>query len=28
VDDVLVNAAGAALFGLASRRWWRTGTAD
>ncbi|MFG1677354.1 VanZ family protein [Micromonospora sp. NPDC049282] len=24
VDDVLVNAAGAALFGLASRRWWRT----
>ncbi|GAA4209474.1 VanZ family protein [Microbispora amethystogenes] len=23
VDDVLVNAAGAALFGLASRRWWR-----
>ncbi|MDG4804170.1 VanZ family protein [Micromonospora sp. WMMD980] len=26
VDDVLVNAVGAALFGLASRRWWRTGT--
>jgi hypothetical protein len=24
VDDVLVNAAGAALVGLASRRWWRT----
>ncbi|MFI7358782.1 VanZ family protein [Streptomyces avidinii] len=24
VDDVLVNAAGAALAGLASRRWWRT----
>jgi hypothetical protein len=24
VDDVLVNAAGAALPGLASRRWWRT----
>jgi hypothetical protein len=24
VDDVLVNAAGAVLFGLASRRWWRT----
>ncbi|MDY7084419.1 MAG: VanZ family protein [Actinomycetota bacterium] len=23
VDDVLVNAAGAALFGLASRRWWK-----
>ncbi|MGC4885567.1 VanZ family protein [Micromonospora sp. DT227] len=23
VDDVLVNAAGAVLFGLASRRWWR-----
>ncbi|GAA4604818.1 hypothetical protein BJY16_005152 [Actinoplanes octamycinicus] len=23
VDDVLVNAAGAALAGLASRRWWR-----
>ncbi|WP_405085839.1 VanZ family protein [Microbispora sp. NBC_01389] len=22
VDDVLVNAAGAVLFGLASRRWW------
>jgi hypothetical protein len=26
VDDVLVNATGAALFGLASRRWWRTTT--
>jgi hypothetical protein len=26
VDDVLVNAVGAALFGLASRRWWRTTT--
>jgi hypothetical protein len=24
VDDVLVNAAGAALAGLASRPWWRT----
>jgi hypothetical protein len=24
VDDVLVNAAGAALAGLASRRWWST----
>ncbi|WP_405437771.1 VanZ family protein [Streptomyces avidinii] len=24
VDDVLVNAAGAASAGLASRRWWRT----
>jgi hypothetical protein len=24
VDDVLVNAAGAGLAGLASRRWWRT----
>ncbi|MEV7282240.1 VanZ family protein [Streptomyces sp. NPDC093111] len=23
VDDVLVNAVGAALAGLASRRWWR-----
>ncbi|AGZ42165.1 VanZ family protein [Actinoplanes friuliensis] len=23
VDDVLVNAAGAVLAGLASRRWWR-----
>ncbi|GII80897.1 hypothetical protein Sru01_58790 [Sphaerisporangium rufum] len=23
VDDVLINAAGAVLFGLASRRWWR-----
>ncbi|WP_250000972.1 VanZ family protein [Actinoplanes sp. M2I2] len=27
VDDVLVNATGAVLAGLASRRWWRTGTA-
>ena len=27
VDDVLVNAAGALLAGLASRRWWRTSTA-
>ncbi|TXS44332.1 VanZ family protein [Streptomyces sp. OR43] len=25
VDDVLVNATGAVLAGLASRRWWRTG---
>ncbi|MFC9386290.1 VanZ family protein [Streptomyces venezuelae] len=25
VDDVLVNAAGAALAALASRHWWRTG---
>ncbi|MFD9366278.1 VanZ family protein [Streptomyces sp. NPDC060020] len=24
VDDVLVNAAGTLLAGLASRRWWRT----
>ncbi|MFI5863906.1 VanZ family protein [Streptomyces sp. NPDC051546] len=24
VDDVLVNASGAALAALASRRWWRT----
>ncbi|MFG2841536.1 VanZ family protein [Streptomyces zaomyceticus] len=24
VDDVLVNALGAVLAGLASRRWWRT----
>jgi glycopeptide antibiotics resistance protein len=24
VDDVLVNAVGAALFGLASRHWWHT----
>ncbi|MEU4689126.1 VanZ family protein [Actinoplanes sp. NPDC023714] len=24
VDDVLVNAAGAMLAGMASRRWWRT----
>ncbi|MCX4539301.1 VanZ family protein [Streptomyces sp. NBC_01565] len=28
VDDVLVNAAGAVLAGLASRRWWRTTTPD
>ncbi|MEU3612288.1 VanZ family protein [Streptomyces sp. NPDC006872] len=27
VDDVLVNAVGAVLAGLASRRWWRTRTA-
>jgi glycopeptide antibiotics resistance protein len=26
VDDVLINAAGAALAGLASRRWWRIRT--
>ncbi|BCJ47709.1 hypothetical protein GCM10010168_20680 [Actinoplanes ianthinogenes] len=26
VDDVLVNATGAALAALASRRWWRTRT--
>ncbi|WP_418956753.1 VanZ family protein [Streptomyces tritici] len=26
VDDVLVNATGALLAGLASRRWWRTRT--
>ncbi len=26
VDDVLVNAAGAVLAALASRRWWRTRT--
>ncbi len=25
VDDVLVNATGAVLAALASRRWWRTG---
>jgi glycopeptide antibiotics resistance protein len=25
VDDVLLNAAGAALAALASRSWWRTG---
>ncbi|WP_236030104.1 VanZ family protein [Paractinoplanes lichenicola] len=24
VDDVLINAVGAMLFGLLSRRWWRT----
>jgi glycopeptide antibiotics resistance protein len=28
VDDVLVNAAGAVLFGLASRRWWRTTSSE
>ncbi|WP_406864411.1 VanZ family protein [Streptomyces sp. HUAS MG47] len=28
VDDVLVNASGAALAALASRRWWRRDTAD
>jgi VanZ like family len=28
VDDVLVNAAGAVLAGLASRRWWRTTAAN
>jgi hypothetical protein len=28
VDDVLVNAAGAGLAVLASRRWWRTTTED
>ncbi|MFJ2746424.1 VanZ family protein [Streptomyces sp. NPDC087297] len=28
VDDVLVNAAGAVLAGLASRRWWRTTAQD
>lgn len=27
VDDVLVNAAGAVLAALASRRWWRTAAA-
>ncbi|WP_457029034.1 VanZ family protein [Kitasatospora sp. P5_F3] len=27
VDDVLVNATGAVLAALASRRWWRTPTA-
>ncbi|MFD8643656.1 VanZ family protein [Streptomyces zaomyceticus] len=27
VDDVLVNALGAVLAGLASRRWWRTAAA-
>lgn len=26
VDDVLVNATGAVLAALASRRWWRTTT--
>ncbi|MGW7333666.1 VanZ family protein, partial [Streptomyces sp. NPDC054840] len=26
VDDVLVNATGAVLASLASRRWWRTAT--
>jgi len=28
VDDVLVNAAGAVLAGLASRPWWRTTASD
>ncbi|MBM0226345.1 VanZ family protein [Micromonospora sp. ATA51] len=28
VDDVLVNAAGAVLAGLASRHWWRTAESD
>ncbi|MFI8916606.1 VanZ family protein [Streptomyces sp. NPDC053513] len=28
VDDVLVNAAGAVLAALASRRWWRGAPAD
>ncbi|MFB7449572.1 VanZ family protein [Streptomyces sp. NPDC056194] len=28
VDDVLVNAAGALLAALATRRWWRTGAAE
>ena len=28
VDDVLVNAAGAVLAGLASRPWWRTTAPD
>ncbi|MET9022951.1 VanZ family protein [Actinopolymorpha sp. NPDC004070] len=28
VDDVLVNAAGAVLAGLASRRWWRAAPAS
>ncbi|WP_327302509.1 VanZ family protein [Streptomyces sp. NBC_01298] len=28
VDDVLVNATGAALAALASRRWWRTTAPD
>jgi hypothetical protein len=28
VDDVLVNAAGAVLAALASRRWWRTAAAE
>ncbi|WP_033343192.1 VanZ family protein [Catenuloplanes japonicus] len=27
VDDVLINAVGAALAALASRRWWRTDSA-
>ncbi|MCO8270540.1 VanZ family protein [Actinoplanes sp. TRM 88003] len=26
VDDVLLNAGGAVLAAVASRRWWRTGT--
>jgi hypothetical protein len=28
VDDVLVNAAGAVLAAMASRRWWRTAPSD
>ena len=28
VDDVLVNATGAALAALASRRWWRSAAED
>ncbi|MFT7839798.1 VanZ family protein [Saccharothrix sp. BKS2] len=28
VDDVLVNATGAVLAALASRRWWRTGAEE
>ncbi|GIF08339.1 VanZ family protein [Actinoplanes siamensis] len=28
IDDVLVNAAGAVLAALASRRWWRSAPAD
>jgi hypothetical protein len=28
VDDVLINAAGAVLAALASRRWWRTAEAS
>ncbi|MGC5287613.1 VanZ family protein [Micromonospora sp. DT231] len=28
VDDVLLNAAGAGLAALASRRWWRAAARD